>query len=159
MVSMDVPDLMAAYATRVRLIPDFAGVSYPIRDTVPASPWAMIKQSDQQATIYEKQAGRQVVMPFIDIVILVKSQEETPREQTKIDTLVTPVLDLFDANTVGGNINAAFPDLPGPIDRVWLNATVQRFAVNWGSSGFCYAARITLDSQFRRQAVPLGGAS
>lgn len=152
---MDVPDLGIAYAARIRLIPDFAGVSYPIRNDVPSSPWVMVKQSDQRPTVYEKQAARQVVHAFIDVVILVKSQEETPREQTKIDTLIAPVLDLFDANAVGGNINQAFPNLPDPIDRVWQDATVQRFAVNWGSAGFCYAARITLDSQFKRHAVPL----
>lgn len=151
---MDVPDLMAAYAGRVRLLPALAGVSYPVENRVPASPWAMVKQSDQRPTEYEKQAGRQLVRAFIDIVVLVESQEETPREQTKIDTLVTPILDLFDANAVGGNINNAFPDLPEPIDRVWLNATVQRYVSNWGQTGFCYAARITLDSTFKRQAIP-----
>jgi len=152
---MDVPDLMAAIATRIRLVPGIAGVSYPMENRVPHSPWVMVKQSDQRLTVYEKQAGRQVVHSFIDAIVLVKSQEETPREQTRIDTLVTPILDLFDVNAVGDNINLAFPELPGPVDRVWLNATVQRYASNWGSTGFCYAARITLDAQFKRQALPL----
>lgn len=152
---MDTPDLMAAIAQRLALITDFAGVSYPARNDIPRSPWVMVKQSDTRPTIYEKKAARQQVMPFIDVLILVKSQAETPREQAKIDTLISPVLDLFDANAVGGNINRAFPDLPDPVGRIWLNATVQRQAIDWGTAGFCYAARITLDSAFTRHAVPL----
>lgn len=156
-MTMDTPDLLDAVVTRLGLLADLAGASR-VQNRVPASPWAMVMQSTRRPTVYEKQAGRQVVRPFIDVVILVASQEETPREQTRIDTLISPVLDLFDANAVGGNINHAFPDLPGAIDRIWNEATVERYASNWGSTGFCYAARITLDAQFRRIPAPLEGA-
>ncbi len=134
------------------MMPVFAGVSYPIRDDVPAGPWAMVRQSELRPTVYEKRPGRHLVKPFIEVLILIPSHLETPREQAKLDPLPTQVLDLFDANTVGGNINHAFPDLPGPIDRVWNDATVQRQALEWGKGRrFCYAARITLDSQFERK--------
>lgn len=155
---MDTPDLMAAIASRVATIAGIEGASYPALNYVPRSPWAMIRQSMTIPTTYEKRRmGQQVVFPAIDVVLLVMSDETRPGDAARIDGLIAPVLDLFDANAVGGNVNYALPGLDGEVDRVWNVANVQRVALPWGESGYCYAAIITMDSEFRRQ--PSGGTA
>lgn len=155
---MDTPDLMAAIASRVATIPGIAGASYPALNHVPSSPWAMIRQSMTIPTTYEKaRLGQQVVLPAIDVVILVKSDEKRPGDAARIDRLIVPVLDLFDANDAGGNVNNVLTALDGTVDRIWNVANVRRVALMWGESGYCHAAIITMDAKFKRQ--PSGGTA
>lgn len=156
---MDTPDVLAAVAKRIndhKAALGLAGVSYPQDNTVPASPWVMIRQSRTLPTTYTKRSALQMVQLNIEVIVLVVSQEETPREEARLDALVDPILDLFDANATGGNINHAFPDLLEPVDRIWDAATVIRQPVNW-SGQYCYAAYISLDALFRRTPQPIGG--
>lgn len=156
---MNAPDILAAVANRIEAHKSaltLEGVSYPVLNTVPSSPWLMVRQSRNLPTRYEKRATTQIVHLSIELIILVATQQENQREEQRIDGLVEPVLDLFDATAVGGNINHAFPDLPEPIDRIWQDAPVVRQPVQWGEQ-FCYAAYITLDAQFSRKPHPIGG--
>ncbi len=149
-MSVTVPDLMTAMVARLNLLPLLAGASRPDND-FPESPWAFVRESHQTPTRYEKaRAGEQVVYPMIDVVILVKSQAEQPREETRIDPLVNQVLDLFDVNAYG-TVNDMMPSLSGHVDRVWHEAPVVRGAIKWGAFE-CFGAIITMDAKFHRKA-------
>lgn len=155
---MDIGDLMEAIADRIdakKTSLGLQGVSYPSENHVAKSPWLMVRQSLTAPTQVAKQrAGLQVVNPAIDLVALVVSSENRPGDAARLDGLVHPLLDLFDANANGGNVNYAFTGLlTENVDRVWNEAMVRRAALNWGESGYCHALIITLDAQFMRKAV------
>lgn len=154
---MHTGDLMRAYAARIDAVKDrlgLQGVDYPARNTFPASPWLMIRQSLVLPSTVEKgRAGVQVVRPRVDLVALVASDPKRPGDAARLDGLVDPLLDLFDANANGGNVNAAFAGLlDDTIERVWHEARVRRAVMEWGEVGYCHAAIITLDSEYRRRA-------
>ena len=131
-----------------------AGVSYPAIDHVPQSPWLMVRQSQAQPTVIVKaRAGLQVVSLSVDLVALVVSDASRPGDAARLDGLIEPLLDLFDANAYGGNVNSALPNLSESVDRVWQQATVRRFALEWGESGYCHAAIITMDTLYQRKAL------
>lgn len=155
---MDVPDLMAALATQIARIPGLNGRAYyPARVLVEKSPTVMIRQSNEQPTTYEKaRLGLQVVRASIDVVILVAPTEnnDRPRDEAKIDTLISPILDLFDASASGGSVNDRLPGLDGHVDAVWHTATIKRGVLPWAGTE-CYAAVITLDSVFKRSPLTI----
>lgn len=130
------------------------GVSYPPLNHVQRSPWLMIRQSITGQTLVTKErAGLQVVKPSIDLVALVKADPLKPGEAARLDKLQHPLLDLFDANANGGNVNYAFTGvLEDNVTRVWNQALVRRGIIPWGESGDCHALIITLDSEFQRRA-------
>lgn len=130
------------------------GVSYPSLNTVPASPWAMVRQSlAQPSTVSKARGGLQVVGARIDIVLLVVSDPRRPGDAARLDGLVHPILDLFDANAYGGDVNHAFTGvLTESVDRIWHDAQIRRLAIEWGEAGYCHAAILTLDAQFQRKA-------
>lgn len=151
-------DLLAAVAARIDRDKDrlgLEGVSYPALDHVPKSPWLMVRWSlVQPTTISKARAGLQVVNARIDLVALVASQPQRPSDAARLDGVIEPLLDLFDANANGGNVNHAFSGLlNGNVDRLWHDAQVRRAALEWGETGYCHAAIITLDSEFQRKAV------
>lgn len=155
---MDMPDLLAAIAERIRQVPGVAGASYPQLDTVPASPWVMVIDGNQAGpTIYRRSYDGHEVQGRVTIRILVKSQKDRPREATKIDTIVGPILDALDPAIAGGVANELLPGLPGTLDRIWDEATVVRGSTEDYAGEHCYAADIGLDPLFRRepQEIPL----
>lgn len=151
-------ELMGAVAGRIDLAKDtvgLMGVSYPAINTVPASPWGMVRQSPlAPSTIEKARAGVQVVRTRIDVVLLVVSDPSSPSDAARLDGLVEPILDLFDANANGGNVNAAFTGLlDWSVDHIWHEAFIRRMPLKWGEAGYCHAAIITMDSEFQRKAV------
>lgn len=146
---MDVPTLMNAIVARLDLLPGLAGASRSDND-FPASPWAFVRESHNTPTRYVKaRAGVVEVLPMIDVVILVKSQMDQPREEVRIDPLIAQVLDLFDLRATGGTVNDLMDELPGHVDRVWHDASVVRGAIKWGQFE-CFGAVVTLDGKFMR---------
>ena len=145
---------MAAVINSHKASLGLVGVSSPAINNVPKSPWCMVRQSMAMPSLIEKgRAGLQIVRPRIDIVLLVVSDEKRPGDASRLDGLVDPILDLFDANAYGGNVNAAFTGLlTQSVDRIWQEASVRRLALEWGEAGYCHAAIITLDAQFSRRA-------
>lgn len=147
-MSMDVPDLMRELAVQIARIPELGGRAYyPALNQVETSPTVMIRQSNEQPTTYEKaRLGQQVVLPRIDVVILVVQikDNERPRDESLIDTLITPILDLFDASASGGSVNDRLPGLKGHVDRVWHTASIKRGVIDWAGQK-CYGAVVTLD--------------
>lgn len=151
-------DLLAAIAGRIdarKTALGIRGVSYPALNVVPDSPWVMVRLSLQQpSTIAKARAGLQVVSASIDLVALVVSDPARPEDAARLDGLVEPLLDLFDANANGGNVNTAFSGLLDEhVDRIWHEARIRRMAIEWGEAGFCHAVILTLDSQFQREAI------
>lgn len=151
-------ELMAAIAARIDANKDsigLQGVSYPPLNFVRSSPWLMIRQSITGMTqVTKERAGQQVVRPSIDLVALVVADPNKPNEASRLDSLQHPLLDLFDANAAGGNVNYAFSGLlTKSVDRVWNEALVRRGTIPWGESGDCHALIITLDSEFKRKAI------
>jgi hypothetical protein len=150
---MDVPELMAAMATQLAQLPGIGGRAYyPPPNRIVHSPTIVIRQSNERPTTYEKaRAGQQVVLANIDVTILVEkvNDREKPRDEAKIDALISPALDLFDMSDVGGSVNVRLPGLDGHVDRIWHTATVQRGSVKYGQQE-CYAAVITMDAKFKR---------
>lgn len=150
----DVLSAIAQTITAKQAALGLAGVSYPALNHVPQSPWLMVRPSlFTPTTIAKARAGLQVVSLSVDLVALVVSDEARPGDAARLDHLVEPLLDLFDANVYGGNVNSALPAaMGGSVDRVWHQATVRRMATRWGESPFCHAAIITMDSQYQREA-------
>lgn len=155
---MDTPDLLKAIARRVAQVPGVAGASYPELNAVPASPWVMVIDGNQDgASVVEREFDGQTVRARITIRVLVVSQKDRPREATKIDTLVTPILDALDPAALGVAPNELLPGLPATLDRIWDTASVVRGSVEQYAGQFCYAADIGIEAQFRRepQEIPL----
>lgn len=152
-MSVTVPELMNAMVARLNRLPLLAGASRSDND-FPSSPWAFVRESHQTPTRYDKaRAGEQVVYPMIDVVILVKAQQDQLREETRVDPLIAQVLDLFDVNAYGA-VNQMMPELTGHVDRVWHEAPVVRGAIKWGAFE-CFGAVITMDAKFHRKAVAI----
>lgn len=154
---MEHGDLMRAIAQVVEANKDkigLEGVSYPPLNHVPSSPWLMVQQSLTRPTSVAKaRAGLQIVLPGIDLVALVVADANKPSEAARLDSLMHPLLDLFDANANGGNVNTAFRGvLSESVDRVWNDASIRRALIPWGESGHCHAMIITLDAEFQRRA-------
>lgn len=155
---MNTGELLKAVAGRIeqkQAAIGLQGVSYPALNYVPASPWAMVRMSMYRQTLVTKaRAGMQVVQPGIDIVLLVVDDNSQPGDAARLDGLIEPILDLFDANANGGNVNLAFTGLlTESVDRIWHEAVVRRLSLErWGETGPCHAAIITLDSEFKREA-------
>ena len=68
---MEVQDLMAAMATRLATIPGIAGASYPPPSSLPASPWIMVRLSDEPTQVQMTSFGKQTVLPQIDALLLI----------------------------------------------------------------------------------------
>lgn len=151
----DVINAVTAVVDGKRLAIGCEGVSYPPLPSVPKSPWCMVRQSLYAPSRIEKaRAGQQIVYPSIDLVFLVASDPKRPQDAARLDGLVEPVLDLFDANATGGDVNLAFTGLlTESVDHIWNDATVRRTTVNWGEAGFCHALILTLDAAFKRKAI------
>lgn len=163
---MELGDLMTAIAAVIDAKKGAIGIdgaSYPPLNRVPSSPWVMVRQSMTGITqVTKARAGQQVVSPAIDLVGLVVANPLKPAEAARLDRILHPLLDLFDANANGGNVNYAFSGLRDEsgdriwkdnVDRIWNEAMVRRATVKWGESGDCHALVITLDAQFMRKAV------
>lgn len=155
---MNTGDLLTAIAGRIeqrKAALGLEGVSYPAINSVPRSPWAMVRLSPViPSTIEKARAGVQIVRPRIDVVLLVTSDPSRPADAARLDGLTEPILDLFDANPNGGNVNAAFSGLLSEsADRIWHEAVIRRMPLKWGEAGYCHAAILTLDAEFRREAV------
>lgn len=154
---MNTGELLTAIAGRIerdKVRLGLQGVSYPALNTVPASPWAMVRTSPVAPSSIEKaRAGLQIVRPRIDIVLLVVSDNSRPADAARLDGLIEPILDMFDANANGGNVNHAFTGLLSEsVDQIWHEAFIRRLPLKWGEAGYCHAAIITMDSQFSRRA-------
>lgn len=155
---MELGDLMTAIAAAIDAKKGAIGIdgaSYPPLNRVPSSPWVMVRQSMTGITqVAKARAGQQVVSPAIDLVGLIVADPRKPAEAARLDLILHPLLDLFDANANGGNVNYAFSGLlDDNVDRIWNEAMVRRATVKWGESGDCHALVITLDAQFMRKAV------
>jgi hypothetical protein len=98
---------------------------------------------------------RELVLPLITIRILVKSQQDRPREATKIDALTTAIRDALNPSAYGGRVSKILPGLPVKIDRLWTQALIRRGHTTEYSGDFCYAADMTIDPKFHRAVVPL----
>lgn len=151
---MDTLELMRAIADRIDANKEalkIEGVSYPPINTVPKSPWAMVRTSQAiPSTVEKARLGQQVWLPAIDVVVLVRSDVKRPADAARLDAVLTPLLDLFDASHEGGAMNTLMPGLSGHVDRVW-NTTVHRIApIEWGEAGYCFALIVTFDAKFRR---------
>lgn len=131
------------------------GAHYPPLNYIPNSPVVMVRQSlYQPTTITKERAGQQVVRPMIDLVALVKSDITRPGDASRLDGLEHPMLDLFDANANGGDVNHAFNGhLTKNVNRVWQEAVSRRAVMEWGESGYCHALILTMDAEFYRKAV------
>lgn len=154
---MDIGQYMGAIAQVIdqkKHLIGLEGVSYPAINYVPASPWVMVRQSlTAPGQVAKARAGLQMVEIPVDLVVLVASNAQQPDDAARLDTVLHPLLDLFDANAHGGNVNYAFSGvLTESVDRVWNTARPRRAVLDWGETGFCHALIITLDSAFQRRA-------
>lgn len=154
---IDLPDVMRAIAARLRAtIPglyqdSFGGVQYPAPNSIPGSPYIVILDGAQAGpTTVRRTLDGHEVQGRITVRILVKTQKDRPREASRIDALITPVLDALDPVIHGGSANHVLPTLDGHIDRVWDDATVIRGSTEEYAGEFCYAADIGLDPFFTR---------
>lgn len=156
---MDMPELMAAIAARISQVPGIEGASYPSLNNVPRSPWVMVLDGNPEGpTSYRRvMNNEQEVSGRITVRILVKSQKDRPREASKIDSLIAPILDALDPARYGGSANNILPTLDDHLDRIWDGATVTRGNTEQYAGEFCYAADIGLDPFFTRepQEIPL----
>lgn len=146
---MDVSDVMAAIAERLRALPDVT-VYYPAPNAIAASPAIVVMDGNSEGpSVYERTFSGQEVGARITVRILVKSHRDRPREATRIDRLVPQVLDALDpAGT--GVANDLLPGLPDHLDRIWDRATVVRGSTEEYAGEYCYAADIGLDPLFTR---------
>jgi hypothetical protein len=153
---MDTPDIMhaiAEYLDSLKATLGIEGVAYPAPNSIPASPYVVLLDGNTEGpSVYERMFNGQEVQARITIRILVKSQKDRPREASRIDTLIAPVLDALDPQKHGGSANHILTgDDLGHIDRIWDRATVVRGSTEEYAGEFCYAADIGLDPYFRRQ--------
>lgn len=150
---MDMPEVWMAVANRIAKVPGVMGASYPQLNEVPASPWVMVIDGNAAGptTIRRGMNGLQEVSGRGTIRILVKSQADRPREATKIDSLITPILDALDPGLLGGNANALLPELSDTLDRIWDDVAIVRGKTLEYSGEFCYAADIGIDPFFTRE--------
>lgn len=151
---MDTLELMRAIADRIDANKEalkIEGVSYPPINTVPKSPWAMVRTSQAiPSTVEKARLGQQVWLPAIDVVVLVRSDVKRPADAARLDAVLTPLLDLFDASNADGATNTLFPGLDGHVDRVWDAANIRQLALTWGEAGFCHALIVTFNAKFKR---------
>lgn len=155
---MDVPDVLKAVAARIDAKKGDIGwqvVAYPPLNYVKPSPALMVRQSLIAPSVVEKgRAGQQVVRCGIDLVGLVAADPLEPAEASRLDHLIHPTLDLFDANANGGDVNWAFAGLLNEsVDQIWNESLVRRLIIPWGESGECHAVIMTLDTVFKRKAT------
>jgi hypothetical protein len=152
---MDTPDIMHAIAAHLDSIKGtlgIAGVAYPAPNSIPASPYVVLLDGNTEGpSVYERMFDGHEVQARITIRILVKSQRDRPREASRIDTLIGPVLDALDPQKHGGSANHILTGLTGHLDRIWDRATVVRGSTEEYAGEFCYAADIGIDPYFRRQ--------
>jgi len=147
---MDTPELMRAIAKRLSQVPGVAGSYYPALNQVPVSPCVfVIDGSAAGPTVIHRDMRKGAEhLPMITVRILVKSQKDRPREATKIDSLIDPILDALSAP-----IREMFVGLSGHVARIWDTATVTRGHTFEYSGEFCYAADIALNPKFHRVPV------
>lgn len=152
---MDIPDLLTEMATQIARLPALNGRAYyPARERVDQSPTVFLRMANDIPTRYTKaRAGRQIVYPMIEIMVMVEKVlgPSKPQDEAKIDQLIGPILDMFDVTQGTDNINDRLPGLEGSVDRVWYDATIKRGVINLGVQE-CYGAIITVDPVFHRIA-------
>lgn len=151
---MDLSDVMTAIAAHLddaKGTLGIAGASYPQLNTVPASPYVMVLDgSSAGPTTYERGMDGHHVTGRVTIRVLVKSHKDTPREASRIDGLIAPILDALDPVLYGGSANHVLDTLTDHLDRIWDTATVVRGATEEYAGEFCYAADIGIDPAFTR---------
>lgn len=151
---MDTPDVMHAIANRLdslKAVLGVAGVAYPAPNSIPASPYIVLLDGNTEGpSVYQRGFDGHEVQARITIRILVKSHKDWPREASRIDALIAPVLDALDPSMHGGSANHILTDLDGHLDRIWDRATVIRGSTEEYAGEFCYAADIGLDPYFTR---------
>lgn len=139
---------LTAITARVNTLAGLTGgANYPALNVVERSPTAMIRLSLLQPTVVENaRFGQQVWLPFVDVVFLVDSDEKRPGDAARLDPFLPAVLDLFDPSRPG----YVPPAFDGHVDRIWHNAQIRRGAGEWGATGYCHYAIVTLDGKFKR---------
>lgn len=150
-------ELLTAMSKRLEAvdIPGLRGVSYPVIDRVPASPWVMLRQGENFPSVYTRTRGKgEQVSVQVEAVLLIASTPETPRDQTALDRLIEPIIDTFDPQAWGMDIADLLKVNSSEIDHVFTIANVTRSQMEWGTQ-FCHAATIQFDAVIRRQPKPL----
>lgn len=148
---MNPSDLLTAIAAKVNTIPGLTGgAHYPALNVVERSPTAMIRLSPLQPTMPENaRFGQQVWTIYVDVMLLVDSNETRPGDAARLDPLIPKVLDLFDPSSSTYSKDA----VPSDVDRVWHTGQIRVGADNYGATGYCHFAIVTLDGKFHRRAV------
>ena len=134
-----------------------AGASYPALNHVPESPWVMVIDGSSQgpSIVLPLSGAQEDVTPRITIRILVKSQQDRPREATRIDGLTTAIRDALNPSPYGGRVSRVLPGLGGKVNRMWSQVLITRGATTEYGGDFCYAADMTIDPNFFRVVTPL----
>lgn len=155
---MDVPELMTAMAARIRQVPKIGPVHYPKPNRLDASPCVVITEGGPTAgpTLIDRSStDGQHWTARVTVSVLVTYQDETPREESRIDTLITPIVDAFDPVAWDGNINDALSMLSGQVDAI-DPVSVTRGATTYAGQP-CYIAAIVFEARFSRypDLIPL----
>ena len=148
---MNVNALCAAIAKRIGEVPGIAYAGYPEQNRLPASPCVfVVPEANNLQSVVRKDMKRHLELPMITIRVLVRSNAETPREKSRIDALIDPIIDALDPVAFGGSVNSMFVGLSGHVDRLWSQVLVTRSWTDVYAGEFCYVADLVIDPKFHR---------
>jgi hypothetical protein len=151
--------IMDQVAKRIGRLPAFDYRSYyPAPPRFGNSPSVIVRQSNDEPTLYEKArvGGVQNITAFIEVIIMfeIVDKESKPEDESKLDPLIEQVIDLFDFREPGSSANHEMPNLDVHVNSIFTQAQVRRGQITYGQQE-CYAALITLNTQFQRKPEPV----
>lgn len=151
--------IMEQVAKRIGRLPAIDRRSYyPAPPRFGNSPSVIVRQSNDEPTLYEKArvGGVQNVTAFIEIIVMfeIVDKQAKPEDEMKLDPLVEQIVDLFDFRNPGESANKAMPNLDVAVNTLFTQAQIRRGQITYGQQE-CYAATITLNTQFQRKPDPI----
>lgn len=134
-------------------LPGLMGISAPPLNDVPSSPWMMIRPARDLPNRYVRSRARGQMVDFpIEVILLVATNGEQPREEARLDPLIPLVIDAVTPEACDMDIADILKVNSSEIDHLYTEVVVERRVVEWGAK-YCYGAYITFDSVIRRQPL------
>lgn len=146
---MDVPELLAAMAMRIATAPGIATAYYPAPNTIESNQTPAVVLywgSDEDTTIDHRSGTHQLWLPSVRAQVLVPRKGDTPREFSKVDSVLTGIVDVL-----VGLPNTIMPGLTGHVDRVLVTRLRPTLQVVYAGSEY-YAAEVFFSVKFHRNA-------
>lgn len=142
-----VPDVIRAMRPVIAAVSGVNAAHYPAPQTVKQGPDVVLYWGGNATTTITQEMTRRLWQPVVRAQIITPLRGNTPAEFARIDDLITPIVDAFDAGTP----TQVMPSLGGAVDRCQVVEILGSLLIDYAGHQF-YGAEIYWSIKFHRRA-------